>query len=75
MTGKKYDLIWSRINHIWGKRKNSRISINHNSYQIENELWYNIIFTLYYKNTAEEDDDLEYYSNTAKKNDKLIRRN
>lgn len=62
-----FDLVQN--NHIWGKRKNSRISINHNSYQIENELWYNIIFTLYYKNTAEEDDDFEYYSNTAEKND------
>lgn len=36
-------------NHIFSDKK-ERSFIEHNSYKIENELWYNLVFTLYRKN-------------------------
>ncbi len=49
-----------RNESIFGKKKNIRTCIEHHSYNINNELWYNLIFTMYHNNPKDTSDPIEY---------------
>lgn len=45
--GKHWDFEIARNDSVYGKKKHARTCMEHHSYKTNNELWYNLIFTMY----------------------------